>query len=214
MNLEVDSDNVQKLLDSHNQELTIDELIELHKQEQDIEEPYVLVADAYSEDNEVSLKSAVVAVASQSKNTQFVTFRIHEVKIHPKFEIIAERPVYDIALLKLKDTIIFSDRVRPICLSMKPFFEKPGGAAMVIGWGAMNKEGLMHENLSWFNCHTNERTLGLNRLNAHRSSLHSRSSVTPGLEPATHKPCVYGHNHYATEATLSSEIECLSIISL
>ncbi|GFV55184.1 hypothetical protein TNCV_1382051 [Trichonephila clavipes] len=35
INLEVDSDDVQKLLDSHNQELAMDELIEMH--EQDIE---------------------------------------------------------------------------------------------------------------------------------------------------------------------------------
>ncbi|GFT87734.1 uncharacterized protein TNCV_4000871 [Trichonephila clavipes] len=36
INLQVDSDDVQKLLDSHNQKLTIDEFIEM--QEQDIEE--------------------------------------------------------------------------------------------------------------------------------------------------------------------------------
>ncbi|GFX89609.1 hypothetical protein TNCV_73021 [Trichonephila clavipes] len=39
INLEVDSDYVQKLLDSHNQELTIDELMEMHEQKQDMEEP-------------------------------------------------------------------------------------------------------------------------------------------------------------------------------
>ncbi|GFU63694.1 hypothetical protein TNCV_1509732 [Trichonephila clavipes] len=37
INLKVDSDDVQELLDSHNQELTIDELIEMHEQDQDIE---------------------------------------------------------------------------------------------------------------------------------------------------------------------------------
>ncbi|GFX22613.1 hypothetical protein TNCV_2993481 [Trichonephila clavipes] len=36
INLEVDRDDVQELLDFHNQELTMDELIEM--QEQDIEE--------------------------------------------------------------------------------------------------------------------------------------------------------------------------------
>ncbi|GFW56947.1 hypothetical protein TNCV_161751 [Trichonephila clavipes] len=36
INLEVDSDDVQELLDSHYQELTINELIEMH--EQDMEE--------------------------------------------------------------------------------------------------------------------------------------------------------------------------------
>ncbi|GFX29144.1 hypothetical protein TNCV_3216791 [Trichonephila clavipes] len=39
INLEVNSDDVQELLDFHNQELTIDKLIEMHEQEQDIEEP-------------------------------------------------------------------------------------------------------------------------------------------------------------------------------
>ncbi|GFV86041.1 hypothetical protein TNCV_670381 [Trichonephila clavipes] len=38
INSEVDNDDVQKLLDSHNQELTIDELTEMHEQEQDIEQ--------------------------------------------------------------------------------------------------------------------------------------------------------------------------------
>ncbi|GFX10029.1 uncharacterized protein TNCV_4101681 [Trichonephila clavipes] len=37
INLEVDSDGVQELLDFYNQELTMDELIEMHEQEQDIE---------------------------------------------------------------------------------------------------------------------------------------------------------------------------------
>ncbi|GFW42376.1 hypothetical protein TNCV_239731 [Trichonephila clavipes] len=39
INLEMDSDEVQELLDSHSQELAIDELIEMHEQKQDIEEP-------------------------------------------------------------------------------------------------------------------------------------------------------------------------------
>ncbi|GFT92780.1 uncharacterized protein TNCV_739671 [Trichonephila clavipes] len=34
INLEVDSDDIQELLDSHNQKLTVDELIEMHKEEQ------------------------------------------------------------------------------------------------------------------------------------------------------------------------------------
>ncbi|GFX68173.1 tigger transposable element-derived protein 1 [Trichonephila clavipes] len=37
-NLEVDSDSIQKPLDSHNQELTLDKLIEMHEKEQDIEQ--------------------------------------------------------------------------------------------------------------------------------------------------------------------------------
>ncbi|GFW39057.1 uncharacterized protein TNCV_1830491 [Trichonephila clavipes] len=38
INLAVDGDDVQGLLHSHNQELTMDELIERHEQEQDNEE--------------------------------------------------------------------------------------------------------------------------------------------------------------------------------
>ncbi|GFW61459.1 tigger transposable element-derived protein 1 [Trichonephila clavipes] len=38
INLEVDSDNLQGLLDSHNQELKMDELIKIHQQERGIEE--------------------------------------------------------------------------------------------------------------------------------------------------------------------------------
>ncbi|GFV47312.1 hypothetical protein TNCV_4829681 [Trichonephila clavipes] len=36
INLKLDSDDAQELLDSHNQELTTDEFIEMHEQEQDI----------------------------------------------------------------------------------------------------------------------------------------------------------------------------------
>ncbi|GFY25199.1 hypothetical protein TNCV_2483201 [Trichonephila clavipes] len=38
INLEADSDDVQELLDFHNQELTMDELIHMHEQQQNIEE--------------------------------------------------------------------------------------------------------------------------------------------------------------------------------
>ncbi|GFV97613.1 hypothetical protein TNCV_2041211 [Trichonephila clavipes] len=38
INLEVDKDDVQELLDSHNQEMTMNEHIEMHEKEQDIEE--------------------------------------------------------------------------------------------------------------------------------------------------------------------------------
>ena len=38
MNLGVGSNDIQELLDCHNQELTIDELIEMNEQEKDIEE--------------------------------------------------------------------------------------------------------------------------------------------------------------------------------
>ncbi|GFW39355.1 hypothetical protein TNCV_1833381 [Trichonephila clavipes] len=37
INLEVDSGDILELLDSHNQELTMDELIEMYEQEQSIE---------------------------------------------------------------------------------------------------------------------------------------------------------------------------------
>ncbi|GFU51258.1 hypothetical protein TNCV_2755431 [Trichonephila clavipes] len=38
IHLEVDQDDVQRLLDSHNQDLAMDELIEMYEQEQDIDE--------------------------------------------------------------------------------------------------------------------------------------------------------------------------------
>ncbi|GFX57004.1 hypothetical protein TNCV_3701691 [Trichonephila clavipes] len=38
INLEVNGDDIQELLDSHNQKTTVDELIEMHEQKQDIEE--------------------------------------------------------------------------------------------------------------------------------------------------------------------------------
>ncbi|GFT72913.1 hypothetical protein TNCV_1976351 [Trichonephila clavipes] len=42
INLEVESDDIQELLHSHNQKLTIDELTQMHEQKQDIEEVFSL----------------------------------------------------------------------------------------------------------------------------------------------------------------------------
>ncbi|GFT11094.1 hypothetical protein TNCV_1084481 [Trichonephila clavipes] len=36
INLEIDIEGIQELMESHNPELTIDELIEMHEQDQDI----------------------------------------------------------------------------------------------------------------------------------------------------------------------------------
>ncbi|GFT33779.1 hypothetical protein TNCV_4382921 [Trichonephila clavipes] len=41
INLEMNSDNIQELLDSRNHRLTIDELIEMHEQEYDIENEFL-----------------------------------------------------------------------------------------------------------------------------------------------------------------------------
>ncbi|GFX90017.1 tigger transposable element-derived protein 1 [Trichonephila clavipes] len=44
INSEVDSDNLQKLLDSHNKEQVIDEIIEMYEQKQDVEELESLIS--------------------------------------------------------------------------------------------------------------------------------------------------------------------------
>ncbi|CAL1292238.1 unnamed protein product [Larinioides sclopetarius] len=49
--------------------------------------------------------------------------------------------MYDMALLKLKDAIIFSKRVSPICLTANKNFEKAGLNATIIGWGKMEQGG-------------------------------------------------------------------------
>ncbi|GFY35666.1 hypothetical protein TNCV_2619581 [Trichonephila clavipes] len=50
INLKVDSDDIQELLDSHSQELIIDELTEIHEQKQDIEEESESLDPIQSED--------------------------------------------------------------------------------------------------------------------------------------------------------------------
>ncbi|GIY79549.1 uncharacterized protein CDAR_482731 [Caerostris darwini] len=99
----------------------------------------IQVAASYSEDNEISLKDASVAIATQSKNKEFVSFRIHQIKLHPGFKSAGEHPIFDIALLKLKDVLIFSERLRPICLTRNLDLEKAGVHALIIGWGKMTK---------------------------------------------------------------------------
>ncbi|GFX60606.1 uncharacterized protein TNCV_3061791 [Trichonephila clavipes] len=49
INLKVNSDDIPELLNFHNHELTIDELIEMHKQKQDIEEERRFVEWAQNE---------------------------------------------------------------------------------------------------------------------------------------------------------------------
>ncbi|GIX80942.1 uncharacterized protein CEXT_335051 [Caerostris extrusa] len=101
----------------------------------------IQVAASYSEDNEISLKDASVGIATQSKNKEFVSFRIHQIKLHPGFKSAGEHPIFDIALLKLKDVLIFSERLRPICLTRNLDLEKSSVNALIIGWGKMTKGG-------------------------------------------------------------------------
>ncbi|GFW42384.1 hypothetical protein TNCV_239811 [Trichonephila clavipes] len=58
----MDSDGIQKLLDSHNQELTMDELIEMHEQKQDIEE-FEYLDPVQSED--------LITAPASSKNNSY-----------------------------------------------------------------------------------------------------------------------------------------------
>ncbi|GFW49430.1 hypothetical protein TNCV_3059371 [Trichonephila clavipes] len=61
INLEVNSDDVQELLDSHNLELTIDELIEMHEQGRDIEE---LSLNLFKSENRITVGNLTTDVVS------------------------------------------------------------------------------------------------------------------------------------------------------
>jgi len=74
--------------------------------------------------------------ASKSENG---TERYIEKKIvHPDFDAIPEAAYNDVAILILEEAVVFSDKIRPICLSESPSVEADhlaGVAASVSGWG-------------------------------------------------------------------------------
>ncbi|CAH2016354.1 unnamed protein product [Acanthoscelides obtectus] len=70
LNLEVDNDDVQELLDSHNQELTIDEVIEMRKYEQDIEQTDSL--DPVESVNQMTIANLTEGLNSIEKGLQIL----------------------------------------------------------------------------------------------------------------------------------------------
>ncbi|XP_056145321.1 coagulation factor IXa isoform X2 [Lampris incognitus] len=77
----------------------------------------------------------------------------HEVleqHIHPRYDTTVSRYNHDIALLRLKSPINFSDMARPICLGPKSFTEslvKAASPAIVSGWGRTRFLGLTADTL-------------------------------------------------------------------
>lgn len=70
LNLEVDNDDVQELLDSHNQELTIDEVIEMRKYEQDIDQTDSL--DPVESVNQMTIANLTEGLNSIEKGLQIL----------------------------------------------------------------------------------------------------------------------------------------------
>ncbi|CAH0719439.1 unnamed protein product, partial [Brenthis ino] len=70
LNLEVDVDDVQELLDSHNQELTIDELIEMREHDQDIEQTDSL--DPVESENQMTISNLTEGLSTIEKGLQIL----------------------------------------------------------------------------------------------------------------------------------------------
>ncbi len=68
-------------------------------------------------------------------------FEIIQIHKHPKFS--PEKAYYDIAVLKIP-AVVFTVRVRPICLPKPEFFnvhQYEGHSSTLIGWGKSHENG-------------------------------------------------------------------------
>lgn len=70
LNLEVNSDDVQEFLDSHNQKLTNDELIEMREQEEDIEQTDLL--DPLERENQMTIANLTEGLSLIKKRLQIL----------------------------------------------------------------------------------------------------------------------------------------------
>ena len=64
---------------------------------------------------------------------------IDKIFIHPNYNPPATGPDYDVALIKLRKPIRFTNDVRPVCLPTRDF--PPGTNCYVTGWGATREGG-------------------------------------------------------------------------
>jgi len=66
----------------------------------------------------------------------FMDLKISEIKSHPKFDF--ETAAYDVALIKVSETIRFSKKVRPVCLKQLEDEAILGKIGVITGWGSVN----------------------------------------------------------------------------
>ncbi|KAG8231378.1 hypothetical protein J437_LFUL008926, partial [Ladona fulva] len=74
-------------------------------------------------------------------DTPIVSRTVASVVKHRNFDL--ETYNHDIALLRLRKTVTFSKRVRPVCLPKAPSTEPAGKVGTVVGWGRVSEGGAL-----------------------------------------------------------------------
>ncbi len=65
--------------------------------------------------------------------------------VHPDFDRIKNASYYDVSILILEEAVVFSDKIRPICLPESPSVEADhlaGVAVSVSGWGVTDVDAI------------------------------------------------------------------------
>ncbi|KAB0792876.1 hypothetical protein PPYR_12496 [Photinus pyralis] len=105
-----------------------------------INDRYVLTSSVcVSEKNDIMI-GAVVGVHRLHDEAHSKFYGIERVIPHEQFKGGKKQFGHDIALIKLNDTVKYSDYVQPICLSKSASLVQPEDKVIVTGWG-MNAEG-------------------------------------------------------------------------
>lgn len=81
--------------------------------------------------------------------TNMVRMGISSIKNHPDYIVNGRTPNYDFSLLKMKNTISFSDypHIRPICLPVDASNDYTGSVATVTGWGRQSSGAVTGSNI-------------------------------------------------------------------
>lgn len=113
-----------------------------------IDENWVMTAGHCVEGNTNSPKSFRVklGVFDQRKDNEKgeVVMEIEKIFLHPKFENVHGVPVYDVALLKLKSPVSFTDHIQPVCLPKSDAgLINSKHSATITGWGTKEQGGLL-----------------------------------------------------------------------
>lgn len=83
--------------------------------------------------------------SSNCTTTGFQDFEITEKICHENYKKINNTPTNDIALLRLNQSILFDDKLRPVCLPVFPNEPAADIVLIVTGWGQTTRENYKPE---------------------------------------------------------------------
>lgn len=65
---------------------------------------------------------------------------VAESRLHPEFQELENYDIVDVAILRTKQLIVFSDTVRPVCLPQSQALRYDSRAATIAGWGKLGQK--------------------------------------------------------------------------